>query len=374
MERTSASPRPTNWEEIDTNVVIGALLLDLAAAQTSKQSAWGYERAAKAVLGLDDPIESFAEPDGSLRKIPNVGPKSERVILEMLRTGESPTVERAVAESAKAPTILTRRGLRENFMSWSRVRGVLRDPALVGPSVDEYRGDLQMHSTFSDGTQTLEEVVEACLARGYEFSGVTDHSYGLPIAGGVSMSDLAKQHHEINVLNAKYSGRFRLIKGIEANIRADGSVDMSPEELSTLELVLAAPHSGLRGSDDQTARMITAVETRGVHVLAHPRGRVFGSRAGVQANWDEIFGAAARAGVAIEIDGDPMRQDLDFTLAKRAKDADCVFALDSDAHSPRELRHAEAAIAHARLAGIPSDRIINCWPVAQLLDWLGERG
>ena len=188
MAQYSAADEPLRAPFTDTNVVIGALLLDLAAAQTSKQSAWGYERAAKAVLGLDDPIESFAEPDGSLRKIPNVGPKSERVILEVLRTGESPTVERAVAESAKAPAILERRGLRENFMSWSRVRGVLRDPALGGPSVDEYRGDLQMHSTFSDGTQTLEEIVEACLARGYEFSGVTDHSYGLPIAGGVSMS------------------------------------------------------------------------------------------------------------------------------------------------------------------------------------------
>jgi histidinol phosphatase-like PHP family hydrolase len=362
-----------NWDEPDTNIIIGALLLDLAASHTSKQSAMGYERAAKTVLGLDDPIESFAQADGSLRKIPNIGPKSERVILEVLRTGESATAEQMVGESAKASNVLKRRGLREHFISWSRVRGVLSDATLGGPTVEQYRGDLQMHSTFSDGTQTLADIVEACIARGYEFSGLTDHSYGLAIAGGMSMSTVEKQHQEVDALNAKYEGHFRLIKGIEANIRPDGSIDMTSAELARLELVLAAPHSELRSAEDQTRRMITAVETPGVHILAHPRGRVFGSRGGVRANWDEIFGAVARAGIAIEIDGDPMRQDLDFTMVSRAKDAGCLFALDSDAHSRWELRHAEIAIAHARLAGVPSDRVINCWPVDRLLEWLAER-
>jgi putative hydrolase len=358
----------------DTNLIIGGLLLDLATVRTEKSSSMGYERAAKVILGLDEPIESFVEANGTLRKIPNVGPKSERVILEVLAGGGSPTVERAVAESPKAPRVLARRELRDSFMSWSRVRAVLADSTLDGVSIADYRGDLQMHSTYSDGVQTLDEIVESCLGRGYEFSAVTDHSHGLPIAGGVSMAKLETQHREIDALNTKYEGRFRLLKGIEANILADGSIDMTGDELSRLELVLVAPHSGLRGDEDQTRRMVTAVETRGVHILAHPRGRVFGSRAGVQADWDEVFGAAARAGVAVEIDGDPMRQDLDVTMVARARDAGCVFALDSDAHSARELRHAEAAIAHARLAGIPADRVINCWPVARLLEWRHARG
>jgi histidinol phosphatase-like PHP family hydrolase len=164
-----------------------------------------------------------------------------------------------------------------------------------------------------------------------------------------------------------------LLKGIEANIKADGSVDMAPEELAQLEIVVAAPHSALRSTADQTARMVAAVNTRGVHILGHPRGRMYGSRPGVSADWDQVFGAAAKADIAIEIDGDPSRQDVDYDLAKRAVAAGCLFALDSDAHSTGELRYAETAIAHARLAGVPTARVINCWPLDRLLEWAEGR-
>jgi histidinol phosphatase-like PHP family hydrolase len=227
-----------------------------------------------------------------------------------------------------------------------------------------------MHSDFSDGRTTLGELAEGCVARGYAYCAVTDHAYGLPIAHGVSMSDLKRQHAEINALNRTYKKRFRILKGIEANILADGTLDMQPAELKLLDLVVAAPHSRLRASEDQTARMTTVVETRGVHILGHPRGRKFGAREGVKAKWDEVFAAAARNGVAIEIDGDPSRQDVDFDLAKRALRAGCLFALDSDAHSVGELAYVETAIAHARLAGIPPTRIVNCWELEQLLQWL----
>jgi len=149
-------------------------------------------------------------------------------------------------------------------------------------------------------------------------------------------------------------------------------VDMTPEERATLELVVAAPHSVLRSPADQTARMVAAVATPGVHILGHPRGRIYGSRPGVSARWDEVFDVAARVGVAVELDGDPARQDMDFSMAQRAITAGCLFALDSDAHAVEQLSYAETAIAHARLAGIPKDRVINCWPRSQLLDWLIE--
>jgi histidinol phosphatase-like PHP family hydrolase len=226
---------------------------------------------------------------------------------------------------------------------------------------------------WSDGSQTLEDIIEAGIARKYEFCAITDHSYGLPIARGVSMTALAEQHEEIDELNRRYAGRFRLLKGIEANIRADGTIDMEPHELSQLELVVAAPHSALRSADDQTSRMIRAVQTRGVHILGHPRGRKDGSRPGVSARWDKVFEAAAAAKVAIEIDGDPSRQDIDFELAQTAMRAGCLFALDSDAHSTGELRYAETAIAHARLAGVPRSHIVNCWPLRRLLGWLALR-
>jgi histidinol phosphatase-like PHP family hydrolase len=116
--------------------------------------------------------------------------------------------------------------------------------------------------------------------------------------------------------------------------------------------------------------MIAAVTTPGVQILGHPRGRKFGVRPGVTADWDKVFAAAKTSGVAIEIDGDPSRQDVDFELAKRALRVGCLFAVDSDAHSVGELAYVETAIAHARLAGIPRTRIVNCWEIDRLMEWL----
>jgi histidinol phosphatase-like PHP family hydrolase len=358
---------------VDTNGLIAALLRDLASVQASVHSKWGYKRAAAAILNLDRPIEALRRADGSLPKIPNVGPSSLRVVMEVLETGASPTVERAVAGSSRAAEVEKSRNLRGHFLSRAQVVAALRNRRLNGPRLADYRGDLQMHSTWSDGSDSLADLVEACLARNYSYCAVTDHSYGLPIARGVSMADLARQHREIDEINERYAGRFRMMKGIEANIRADGRVDMAPDELARLELVVASPHSSLRSAADQTPRMIAAVRTRGVHILGHPRGRMFGSRPGVAADWSAVFAAAAQSGVAIEIDGDPARQDIDYALAQNAVAAGCLFALDSDAHSGAELAYAETAVAHARLAGVPPDRVINCWPLDRLLAWCESR-
>jgi putative hydrolase len=357
----------------DTNGQIAALLRDLASIQKSTHSKWGYKRAAAAILNLDEPIEALVQPDGTVRKIHHVGPSSLRVITEVLATGGSPTVERAVAESGRVAEIEKSRSLRVNFMSRAQVVAALRNTRLGGPNPAEYRGDLQMHSLWSDGGDPLESLITGCIARGYAYCAITDHSYGLPIAGGLPMAKVEEQHREIDALNRKFRGTFRMIKAIEANIRANGTIDMEPDELAELELVVASPHSALRSPVDQTPRMLAAVNSPGVHILGHPRGRMFGSRPGVTADWDAVFEAAARSGVAIEIDGDPARQDLDYELAKRAIPSGCLFALDSDAHSVGELRYAETALAHARLAGVPADRVINCWPLDRLLDWAAER-
>jgi histidinol phosphatase-like PHP family hydrolase len=370
MDAESASSGSPPRRFADVNAVVAGLLRDLAHVQTSRPSMFGYKRAAAAVLGLDEPLTSLVLPGRRLARIPGIGPASERVIFEVLDGGSSPTVERAVAQSDEAADVARRRGLRSHFLSRAEVVRILRDPRFSGPGLADYRGDLQMHSEWSDGAPTLTEIVEACVARGYTHAAVTDHSHGLKIAGGMSMAEAAAQHEAIERLNHDYGGRFRLIGGIEANIGADGALDLSPDEAARFELVLAAPHSKLRRSEDQTGRILAAVANPRVHVLAHPRGRITGSRAGVVADWDEVFAAAARAGVAVEIDGDPSRQDLDFTLAERALAAGCLFALDSDAHATTQLRYAETAIAHARLAGIPPDRIVNCWPVERLMTWL----
>jgi histidinol phosphatase-like PHP family hydrolase len=357
----------------DSNSLVAAFLRDLAATQKSKPSEWGYKRAAATVLDLPRPIESYVTAEGTLEKIPNIGPKSSAVILEILKNGTSSIVERAVEKTNTSTDIRRRRGLRQNFLSRAQVLAALENDELTGPSLSDYCGDLQMHSTWSDGSQTFDEIVETGLARGYSYSAVTDHSYGLRIARGVSMEDLRKQHKDIDRVNKRMNGRFHLLKGIEANIRADGTVDMTDDELDQIEVVVASPHSGLRSPNDQTPRMLRVVQTRGVHILGHPRGRMYGSRPGVTADWDAVFHAAARTRVAIEIDGDPSRQDIDFELARRAVAAGCLFALDSDAHASGELQYAETAIAHARLAGVPAERVVNCWPLDELLAWLDER-
>jgi histidinol phosphatase-like PHP family hydrolase len=244
---------------------------------------------------------------------------------------------------------------------------VLSDPTFAGPTIEQYLGDLQMHSEWSDGSPTLQDIAEACRERGYRYSAVTDHSYGLKIAGGMSMAEAVQQRKAIDDVNARHGPQFRLLQGIEANIDATGQLDLTDDEASTFDVVLAAPHSRLRRSEDQTDRMLAAVAHPFVRILAHPRGRITGSRAGVIADWDAVFAAAAERRVAIEIDGDPARQDLDHTLAAR-----CLFALDSDAHTTAQLSYAETALAHARLGGIPADRIVNCWPLDRLLDWLAN--
>jgi histidinol phosphatase-like PHP family hydrolase len=355
---------------VDVNAVVGRLLQDLGYSQRERPKQFGYKRAAAAILSLDKPLTALVENGVPLTAIKGIGPASARVCAEVLERGRSATVERAIDESGRRDDITRRRRLREHFLSRARAIEVLADDSIDGPSLHEYRGDFQMHTTWSDGSVTVGATARGCRRRGYEYCAVTDHSYGLPIAGGMSMAEVRDQHDEIDDVNAKYQGTFHMLKGIEANILADGSLDLTADDMRAFECVVASPHSKLRIDADQTARLLRAVSTPGVDILGHPRGRMAGTRAGIQADWDAIFARAATSGVAVEIDGDPARQDLDFALARRALEAGCVFALDSDAHTVDQLRYAEMALAHARLAGIPSSRIVNCWPFHRVKEWL----
>jgi histidinol phosphatase-like PHP family hydrolase len=371
--RARAAPAPAADEHgalprDDVNLTIASALLDLASVQDGERQRHAYTRAAYAVLGTEHPLSARLH-DGTLEKIRYVGPSSERVILEILGAGTSPTVTAAVERSGKRTEVERRRGLRDGFLSQSVAEWLLA--ARLDGVIDlaDYRGDFQMHSVFSDGDQTLDEIVRACMALGYTCAAITDHSYGLPVARGMSMEAAARQHEEIDALNAQFAGRFRMYKGVEANILPDGSLDLSEEERRRFEIVVASPHSGLRSASDQTDRMIAAVSLPHVHILGHPRGRKFNARPGVTADWSRVFAAAARHGVAIEIDGSIERQDVDAGLAAQAVAAGCLIALDSDAHAPLELVFARMAIAHARLARIPPGPVVNCWTDAQLEAW-----
>ena len=236
---------------MDVNLVLAGLLFDLAFLAGENQRAWGYKRAAKAVLRLDRHITPLVEAN-TFRAIPGIGPTTDRIAREVIHGGTSEFVENAVRESGKSDQIAALRDLRRHFLSRAAVTDVLSRRA--EPAVNKYRGDFQMHSVWSDGAEPLDSIVEACLARGHRCAGMTDHSYGLTIAGGMSMAQAVEQHAAIDALNAQHKGRFRLFKGIEANIRSDGTIDMEPHELRQFEFIVASPHSLLRKSIDQTAR------------------------------------------------------------------------------------------------------------------------
>jgi histidinol phosphatase-like PHP family hydrolase len=345
----------------------------MAALQPAERSRFGYKRAARAVASLAVPVSDLVAA-GTLGEVPYVGPSSIRIITEFVTTGASATVQAAVEKSGRQAELVAKRALRDGYLSRSLLTEALAMEAPEGVvRLEDYRGDFQMHSTWSDGAEPISKMASAAMDRGHVCLGITDHSYGLPIARGMSMAQAARQWVEIDRLNARLDGRFRVFKGVEANILADGTLDVQPDERQQFEFVMASPHSQLRRADDQTPRMLAAVRAPAVAILGHPRGRMFNSRPGISADWDEVFAAAAKLAVAIEIDGNWHRQDIDYRLAARALAAGCLFALDSDAHSTGELQFSEYAVAHARLAGIPAERVINCWPEERLADWMRER-
>ncbi|PYR94502.1 MAG: hypothetical protein DMF84_04910 [Acidobacteria bacterium] len=373
-QRTPASRALHTAIEEDLNIVAAGLLQDIALVQSNERSRFGYKRAAKIIAAaIDRSVRDLIE-EGTLRDVPFLGASTERIVAELVRGGESPSVKKALAAYGKRSDIEKRRGFRRAYLSRHTMRRALDAP--LGPSIvstKQFRGDLQMHSTWSDGIESIAALAGAAEALGWSRIGITDHSYGLPIARGMSMEAAARQGIEIDGVNEAFAGRVRVYKGVEANILADGSLDLDEDERRVFEYVIASPHSLLRRDTDQTARMVNAVRQRGVAILGHPQGRMYNSRPGVAADWIAVFREAARHGVAIEIDGNWHRQDVDYELAALAMDADCFFALDSDAHSIAELAFTDYSIAHARVAGVPADRVVNCWEQKKFEDWLADR-
>jgi histidinol phosphatase-like PHP family hydrolase len=358
----------------DRNIAAGGLLHDLAILQSSERSSFGYKRAAKALLaGLDRSIVDLIE-EGTLRDVPYVGAASERVVAELVRTGASAAVDGAVSASSKRSEVEKRRKFRRAYLSRHAMRLALDAPLPASiVSTKTYLGDLQMHSTWSDGGESIADLAEGGFELGWKRIGVTDHSYGLPIARGMSLESAIRQHHEIDEVNARFTGRVRVYKGVEANVLADGSLDLQLDERRIFEYVIASPHSQLRKDTDQTARMLAAVKLPGVAILGHPQGRMYNTRPGISADWRNVFREAAARDVAIELDGNWHRQDIDYELAVIALEEGCIFALDSDAHSIAEFPFTDYAIAHARIAGIPADRVVNCWEEATFDAWLADR-
>jgi histidinol phosphatase-like PHP family hydrolase len=237
------------------------------------------------------------------------------------------------------------------------------------------RGDLQMHSDWSDGSGTVAEMAAAGAERGYDYIAITDHSKGLKIAGGIDETDLRKQALEIDKVNAATSragGKLRVLRSLEMNLNPRGEGDMDSRALAKLDLVLGSFHSALRIKDDQTRRYLAAIRNDDIQILAHPRGRIYNYRLGLKADWARVFAEAARLDKALEVDSYPDRQDLNLSLLKIARKEGVRISLGTDAHHPWQLEFIQLGLAATLLAKIPSDRIVNFLSVDGLKDWVAR--
>jgi histidinol phosphatase-like PHP family hydrolase len=224
-----------------------------------------------------------------------------------------------------------------------------------------------MHSVWSDGSSSIQEMAEAGEARGYEYIAITDHSKGLKIAGGIDEKQLFQQADDIAIVNE--SLRIRVLRSIEVNLSPHGEVDMDLASLAKLDIVLGCFHSALRKKEDQTPRYVAALRNPAIHILGHPRGRIYNFRVGLSADWAKVFAVAAELDKAVEIDSYPDRQDLSLDLLKLARKAGCRISIGTDAHGSSQLRFIEFGLAAALKAKIDSGRILNFMGSNELLNW-----
>ena len=245
-------------------------------------------------------------------------------------------------------------------------------PALVQES--DLRGVLHVHSTWSDGQNTIREMAEACVMRGFTYLGLTDHSKTAAYAGGLNEEDLRRQHEEIDLLNKEYAGRIRILKGTECDILRDGSLDFTDDVLATLDFVVASIHSLFNLSpEEQTQRMLRAISNRYVDIIGHPTGRILLGREGYTLDLDAVIDAAAEHGVCIEINAHPSRLDLDWRYLHRARDKGIKIPIDPDAHVISGLDDMRYGIGIARKGWLQASDVLNTMSTDALLDFFSSR-
>lgn len=359
MMKTAASPRsrrPSN----------GALAEALFAL--SEQEEPGDRRVALLKAGY----AVFDSTGDGRRAALLKAPDWLRPLIEQLATCPGEDALSAAVQRLASGSRPRRRTTREHYLCRAEVREILaRGPAELHP--DRMRGAAHWHTTDSDGKTTLESMARTCQRRGYVWSMVTDHSRGLEVASGLDAEGLNLQRKRIELWNQQNGDEHRVFQGLEVEILEDGTLDVPRGERLDLDCIVAAVHRLFDPDRDQTERLLRAIATPGVHVLAHPRARHFHYRPGLRARWETVFAACAEHGVAVEINGFPRRQDLDWDLARLAVDAGCEFLLASDAHAPKHLEFDAYASAITMKAEIPRERILNIHHPEELEQWLGDR-
>lgn len=230
---------------------------------------------------------------------------------------------------------------------------------------EDLKGDLHMHSTWSDGRATIEEMVEACAARGYEYMVISDHSKALAMTNGLDAYRLRAQWEEIEEVRARHP-EIRILRSMEVDILSDGSLDLEDEMLAGLDLVLVSLHSRLDlPSDQQTERVLKALAHPEVNVFCHPTARLINRRRPAEMDLDAVLEEAAKRGVAVELNSNPHRLDLKDTHLARAKELGCKVVINTDSHRPGELDLMRYGIEQARRAGLTAEDVLNTLPFAE---------
>lgn len=243
-------------------------------------------------------------------------------------------------------------------------------PTLV--TLEDIKGDFHIHTDWSDGQDTAEDMVAAAKALGYQYIAITDHSQGLGIARGLTPERLQEQKRLLRHLEDRYS--IRIFHGSEVDIRADGSLDLPDEAMAQLDMVVAAVHSSLKQPREKmTQRVIQALRNPYVTVLAHPTARLLGEREPVDIDLEAVFRAAKDAGVALEINASPDRLDLKDIHILRAKDLGIPLVISTDAHRTEMLRNMRFGVAQARRGWCEPKAILNTWPRETVEMWLQGR-
>ncbi len=319
---------------------------ELAAAQKVR----AFQRALGIVEELDDEKLANIQAAGKLTDLPGIGKSTGSVIAA------------AVA------------GTPNTYLDDLRERSEI--PLGVGAALRAaLKGDCHVHSTWSDGGATIEDMATAAAALGHDYVVMTDHSPRLTIAHGLSEERLAEQLDEIDRLNATMAP-FRILTGLEVDILVDGSLDLSDEMLERLDVVVASVHSKFRlPADEMTQRMVLAIANPHVDVLGHMTNRkVVGSgRAPSEFDPDMVFAACAKFGTAVEINCRPERQDPPEELLALALEWECLLAINTDAHAPGQLEWQPYGCDKAVAAGVEPDQVINTWAADELLAWTASK-
>jgi DNA polymerase (family 10) len=247
-----------------------------------------------------------------------------------------------------------------------------RLPELIAE--DDIRGVLHCHSTWSDGSSTIEEMAETVRGMSMDYLAICDHSRAAAYAGGLDVERVMDQHREIDYLNAGYGDSFRVLKGIEVDILPDGSLDFEDDVLASFDIVVASVHSGFNlGEEKQTARILRALENRYIDVLGHVTGRLLLAREGYALDLDRVLQTAIDRDVAVEINAHPHRLDLDWRNLREALPRGIKTAINPDAHSLEGLAHLRHGVGVARKGWCTAESVINAWPLDRLLAHLESR-